>query len=87
MTRQQILLLLAKNAGRAATMAIYPPFLFRFVRAKAKLIPERIDWLVWGFGEKPSRVFLWMAIVIGPRSAKKAPENRSLFRSGAEERI
>jgi hypothetical protein len=64
MTGKRVLELLRKNALRILTIFLYPPYLYRFVRAKAKLIPDLFDWLVWGFGERPIRIFYWMTGVI-----------------------
>jgi len=57
--------LVARNCGRVLKMLLYPPYLFRLIRAKLKVIPEMFDWLVWGFGERPARVFAWMVLAIG----------------------
>jgi hypothetical protein len=65
MKGQQIASLLAKNVLRILIMLVYPKFLFRFLREKAKVIPDLVDWLGWGFGERPARVFIWMALLVG----------------------
>jgi hypothetical protein len=64
MTGKQVVTLLRKNVQRTLIMLLYPPVLFRIVRQKVKLIPELFDWLVWGFGERPSRTLCWMMVVI-----------------------
>lgn len=64
MTLQYVLGLLVKNCVRVLKMLLYPPYLFRFIREKMRVIPDVLDWLVWGFGERPARVFNWMALVI-----------------------
>jgi hypothetical protein len=41
-----------------------PRFLFRFAAAKIGLLGQALDWGVWGFGERPARVFVWMLVVL-----------------------
>jgi hypothetical protein len=42
----------------------YPLYLLRFLWHKAKILPELVDYLLWGFGEKPIRIFGWMILVV-----------------------
>jgi hypothetical protein len=65
MTLQHVFGLLAKNCLCALKMLVWPPYLYRVVREKLRVIPDLIDWAVWGFGEKPARVFGWMVFTIG----------------------
>ncbi len=65
MSTQRVLYFLGMNTVRTAQTMVYPHRLLRFLRAKAILIPEFFDWAVWGFGERPARVFVWMAFVLG----------------------
>jgi len=65
MTLRYVLGLLAKNCGRVLKILLYPPYLYKLVREKLRLIPDLFDWAVWGFGEKPARVFGWMTAAIG----------------------
>lgn len=82
---KQISALLGRNVLRVLTIAIYPKFLLRFLREKFKVIPDTLDWLIWGFGERPSRVFYWMAFVIGSFAFRYyAGENEHLRGNVAE---
>lgn len=49
---------------------LYPHLLCRFLWSKRKLIDDGMDWAIWGFGEKPGRVFLWMGLVISLFTAR-----------------
>jgi hypothetical protein len=41
----------------------------RFLWLKAKVLPELVDYLLWGFGERPIRIFGWMALVVAAFTA------------------
>jgi uncharacterized protein YjbI with pentapeptide repeats len=64
MNSKRVRELLLKNLVNIFKILFVPKHLFRLIRAKVKVIPHAFDWLLWGFGERPSRVFLWMAAVI-----------------------
>lgn len=57
------LMIVGRNALRYV-FALHPRFLWPLIRIKARGIRQAFDWAVWGFGERPSRVFLWMALVV-----------------------
>lgn len=63
-SRKKIVTLLGRNVTIMFKILLYPPYLFRFLWLKAKVLPEMVDYLLWGFGEKPIRIFWWMAAVI-----------------------
>jgi hypothetical protein len=63
-SRRKIVTLLGRNVKVMLKILFYPPYLFRFLWLKAKVLPELVDYLLWGFGERPIRVFWWMALVV-----------------------
>lgn len=69
MDRKKIMKLLARNVWITSKILCYPPYLFRFWRYKAKVLPELIDYALWGFGEKPIRIFWWMVVVVAAFTA------------------
>jgi hypothetical protein len=36
-----------------------------FLEGENYSLPDTFDWLVWGFGERPVRIFYWTIFVIG----------------------
>jgi hypothetical protein len=65
MTLRHVVGLLAQNCVRVLKMLLYPPYFLKVLWEKLKVIPELFDWLVWGFGERPARVFAWMILAVG----------------------
>jgi hypothetical protein len=66
-----------KQAGRlvlgnvlAHLRVLYPRYLFRLIAAKIRSVGHLFDWAVWGFGERPARVFPWMIVVLIVFAAK-----------------
>ncbi|MCB4756313.1 MAG: pentapeptide repeat-containing protein [Elusimicrobia bacterium] len=62
---KEVLHKLKNNLLCALKILFYPHLLLRFLWIKKALITDSFDWGVWGFGEKPWRVFIWMACVLG----------------------
>lgn len=44
---------------------LHPRLLLRLLQVKARGLRQALEWAVWGFGERPSWVFIWMAAVLG----------------------
>jgi hypothetical protein len=65
MTLRYVVGLLAQNCVRVLKIMLYPPYFLKLLWEKLKVIPELFDWLVWGFGERPARVFAWMILAVG----------------------
>jgi hypothetical protein len=68
-SRKKIVALLARNVTVMLKILVYPPYSLRFLWLKAKVLPELVDYLLWGFGERPIRIFWWMALVIAAFTA------------------
>lgn len=49
---------------------LLPHYFFRLLLKKTKFIADVLDWSVWGFGERPARIFLWIGIVLAVFSCK-----------------
>jgi hypothetical protein len=60
----ELLRRLGQNSLSVLKILLLPHLLARFLWAKRKIIPDTFDWALWGFGERPGRVFAWMACVI-----------------------
>lgn len=57
--------LLRKNMFCMLRIAFWPPYFLRFMREKLRIVPDGLDWLLWGFGERPSRVLVWIGLTVG----------------------
>ncbi len=68
-SRKKIIRLLVSNGKIMLKILVYPPYLLRFLWLKAKVLPELVDYLLWGFGERPIRVFGLMALVVAAFTA------------------
>jgi hypothetical protein len=65
MDARRVLELIGKNVVTFTHILRSPKMLGIVVREKVKLASDILDWSVLGFGERPGRVFIWMAIVVG----------------------
>jgi len=70
MDGKRIAELLGTNVLTLLKIAKSPRLVTVIVREKLKMASDLIDWLVWGFGERPGRVFWAMAVLIAAFAAR-----------------
>jgi len=58
------------QAVRRYTALLRPTLFWSWFKVKVRGIRQVIDWAVWGFGERPSRVFVWMIAVLAAFAAR-----------------
>jgi hypothetical protein len=61
---KKIATLLARNVKIILKIFFYPQLFVSVPTPQGKVLPELVDYLLWGFGEKPIRIFVWMVVVI-----------------------
>jgi hypothetical protein len=48
----------------ARAKLLMPPYIWRLCGRLSRFVRQALEWAIWGFGERPARVFPWMIAVL-----------------------